>query len=377
MHLSAVVPATDGAATLDRCLAAIAAAAEPPEELVVVRGPDMAPAHGAGIVSVRSPAFGGPAAARNAGAAMASGDIVVFVDADVAVRPDVFARMRERFAADASLDAVFGSYCDHPGAPGLVSGFRNLLHHHVHQRGAGPAETFWTGLGAIRREVLLAAGGLDDGLRYLEDLELGRRLRDHGATIVLDPAIQGTHLKGYDLAAMVRTDLVERAVPWVRLALEGRASRSALNAGGRHRASAAAALAAAGGIALRRPRAAGGGAAALIGLNAGFYRLLARRLGWRGALLGPPLHVLHHLTALCGVPAGVVQHVLGAPRERRVVSPAVLRAALDRPLTSVPATPPEHAPLTPPTPLPVAPQAAGGNAAPPPADPSATRVRRR
>lgn len=58
-----------------------------------------------------------------------------------------------------------------------------------------------------------------------------------GASIELDPALQGTHLKGYTLRGMVRTDLRERAIPWVRLALEGRATTRALNAGGRHRAS--------------------------------------------------------------------------------------------------------------------------------------------
>lgn len=239
MRLSAVVPATDGAATLDRCLAAILAAEQPPEEIIVVRAPGMPAAIGPGVVSVDSPAFGGPAAARNAGALIATGDVLVFVDADVAVKPDAFARMRSWFDGP-GVDAVFGSYCDRPDAPGVVSGFRNLLHHHVHQSGAGPAETFWTGLGAIRRSMLVTAGGLDEGLRYLEDLEFGRRLVAVGASIELDPALQGTHLKGYTLRGMVRTDLRERAIPWVRLALEGRATTRALNAGGRHRASAVA-----------------------------------------------------------------------------------------------------------------------------------------
>jgi hypothetical protein len=261
------------------------------------------------------------------------------------VAPDAIARLRAAFAAG-PVDAVFGSYCDRPAAPGVVSGFRNLLHHHVHQRGAGPAETFWTGLGAIRRPVLLGVGGLDDGLRYLEDLELGRRLVEGGASIVLDPSIQGTHLKGYSLRTMVRTDLVERAIPWVRLALQGRVTTRALNAGARHRASALASVAIVAGPLARRPPVAAGGAATMLALNHAFYALLGRRLGVRGALAGPPLHVLHHLTALSGIVPAVVQHLLEDRRASRVVEPEVLQSAIDEPLESVPiATAPEVIPL--------------------------------
>ena len=101
MRLSAVVPATDGAVTLDRCLAAILAAEQPPEEIIVVRAPGMPAAIGPGVLSVDSPGFGGPAAARNAGALIATGDALVFVDADVAVRPDAFIRIRAWFDAQA------------------------------------------------------------------------------------------------------------------------------------------------------------------------------------------------------------------------------------------------------------------------------------
>ena len=113
------------------------------------------------MVVVTEPAGEGPAAARNRGAEQVAGDVIVFVDADVTVHPDALERIREAFAADPELAAVFGSYDDAPAAPQLVSQFRNLLHHHVHSSSPGPAETFWAGLGAVRREPFLAAGGFD------------------------------------------------------------------------------------------------------------------------------------------------------------------------------------------------------------------------
>jgi glycosyltransferase involved in cell wall biosynthesis len=71
MRLTTIVPATDGPPTLDRALAAIRRAQAPPEELIVVDEPRRL----------------GPAAARNRAAGEATGDVLVFVDADVEIPP--------------------------------------------------------------------------------------------------------------------------------------------------------------------------------------------------------------------------------------------------------------------------------------------------
>ena len=88
--------------------------------------------------------------ARNTGAALATGDVLVFIDADVVVHRDAMTRIRAAMAADPGLDAVYGSYDDRPADAGVVSRFRNLLHHEVHQLAAGPSPSFWAGLGAVR-----------------------------------------------------------------------------------------------------------------------------------------------------------------------------------------------------------------------------------
>jgi Glycosyl transferase family 2 len=258
---------------------------------------------------VTDPPGSGPAAARNAGAARASADVLAFVDADVVVHADLFVRMREVFAADPGLTAVFGSYDDAPEAPGVVSGFRNLLHHHVHQSSRGPVETFWAGVGAIRREAFARAGGFDER-RYpvssIEDIELGMRLARNGARIELDPRLQGTHLKRWTLASMARTDFARRGVPWVRLLVQRRSAPTMLNLGWRHRASTAAALAALAALVARRPAGAGTAALAIIALNRSFYGLLVRRLGVTQAVAGVGLHVLHHALGAASVPAGIL-----------------------------------------------------------------------
>ncbi|HYM24493.1 MAG TPA: glycosyltransferase family A protein, partial [Vicinamibacterales bacterium] len=298
VRLTAIVPATNRPATLQECLNAIAGADDPPEQTIVVDDP-----------SLTHPAF-----ARNAGARDAAGEVLVFVDADVTVHPDAFRRIRRAFTDDRTLDALFGSYDDAPAARGSVSFFRNLLHHHVHQGAPGPASTFWAGLGAVRRTAFEAAGGFSE--HPIEDIELGMRMFESRKRIVLDPGIQGKHLKNWTLWTMLRTDLVVRGIPWVGLLLEhrGSASASTLNLGWRHRLSALASLLLLAGVGLWKPLIAGAAVAMLIALNLPFYALLRRKGGLLRATAGLFLHVLHHLVAVLAVPLGALNYVARPPR---------------------------------------------------------------
>lgn len=295
LKITAIVPATDAPPTLARSLEAIRSGSRAPDELL----------------AITEPPGSGPAAARNEGARRASGEVLVFVDADVVVHPDALARIERAFAADPRLTAVFGSYDDRPEAPGAVSGFRNLLHHHVHHAGAGAAETFWAGLGAVRRDDFLAAGGFD-AERYprpsIEDIELGMRMLARGARVELEPAIQGTHLKSWSLAEGVRTDFARRGVPWVELLARSGGS-TALNLGWGHRLSAAASIAALAALARRRPLPAAAAAAVLVIANRDLYALILRRRGATQATAAVGLHALHHLTAAAALAAGLVRSV--------------------------------------------------------------------
>jgi hypothetical protein len=301
-RLTAIVPATDRPPTLTRCTEAIRSAEASPEELLVVD----------------APADAGPAEARNAGARRAGGEVLVFIDADVVVRDDAFRRIRDAFEADPALSAVFGSYDDAPEAPGPVSSFRNLLHHYVHQSSAGPATTFWAGLGAVRRDSFMSAGGFDEErfqVPSVEDIELGMRLAAAGERITLDPLLQGTHLKAWTLGQMIRTDFARRGVPWVELLVSDRerASIGDLNLGWPHRLSVLACLVGLGGLIMRRPRLVVAMAVALVAINRPFYRLLGRR-GLGTAVAGVGLHAIHHLTAAAAVPAGVIAHLFNGRR---------------------------------------------------------------
>jgi GT2 family glycosyltransferase len=289
---SVIIPATDRPPTLERCLAAIEAAAEAPAEVIVVDGP---------------PGMG-PAAARNAGVARATGSILVFVDSDVEVHADVFERIRARFEREPELAAVFGSYDDLPSVHGVVSSFRNMLHHYVHQSSGGLATTFWAGLGAVRRDSFVAIDGFDDW-RFrspsVEDIELGLRLAAAGGLIRLDPEIKGTHLKHWRLQTMLLTDLLYRGMPWTALLLERGPRAARLNLRGSSGVAALAFVLAIASLAGRRPRLAYPLALAYLTINLPFYRLMARRTGTKGGAAAVALLGVHNLASLGSAPLGV------------------------------------------------------------------------
>ncbi len=303
VSLSAVIPATDRRATLERVVAAIEGARAAPEEVIVVDRPG-------GL---------GPAGARNLGARKAVGEVIVFIDADVEVHEDVFERLRDAFEEDPGIAAVFGSYDDDPGGKGAVSDFRNLLHHYVHQQGAGLTTTFWAGLGAIRRDALLELGGFDEA-RFrrpsVEDIELGARLYRTGSRIVLDPSIQGKHLKRWTLLGMIKTDLLDRGVPWVRMMLADGSHSTVLNLGWRHRVGAGAAVVFVVALVRKDVKLASGALALQLVLDVDFYRLLYRRRGAGLVASGVALHLVHRLTSAAAVPIAVAAHLADSRRGR-------------------------------------------------------------
>ena len=299
---------------------------------------------------VSGPRGAGPAEARNWGAQRATGDLLVFVDADVVVHPDVFVEIRAAFEADPELTALFGSYDDEPAHKSAVSIFRNLLHHHVHQSSRGPAKTFWAGLGAIRRQAFLAVGGFNSasfGQPSVEDVELGMRLTDAGHRVELRPDILGTHLKRWTLTGMIRSDVLDRGLPWVVLLLNRNESPAVLNLAWRHRLSAGAAVAGVSLLRKRRPLFFTLALTALIGLNRSFYALLWRKHGARMATAGVGLHALHHLSAVAAVPLGVLAYLRSPSVRVRSIEPLEDLAQLgDPPELLRPPHPPGSEPVS-------------------------------
>jgi len=321
-RLSVIIPVRNGAATLPRVLTSLLASDLPRDtwELIVV---DDASTDGTLKIAAAlanqllrvTDGPRGPAAARNRGAEVARGDILVFIDADVCVHSTTLRGFLRVLDEAPDVGAVFGAYDLEPSAPGLMSQYRNLVHHYTHVMGAGDAETFWAGCGAVRKRVFREVGGFN-AARYtrpqIEDVELGHRIRDHGYRILLRPELQGKHLKGWSLGGSIVTDVRDRGIPWTRLLLsEGGtvARRSTLNLRTEEKLFtlmvAAAMLLSIVAFAAGEPWWMAASASLLLGVVVGNARLLrwfARQRGIGFALAVIPLRILYYF--LNGLSAG-------------------------------------------------------------------------
>ncbi|MEN9732402.1 MAG: hypothetical protein RLZ45_397, partial [Verrucomicrobiota bacterium] len=270
-----------------------------------------------GALTVEVPHRSGPARARNAGVDRVASDWVLFVDSDVVVPPDTIQRVLDIVTRQPGLAALFGAYDSNPGDPGFLSQYRNLLHQFVHLQGREEAETFWAGLGAVRVDFFRKVGGFDLRFRKpsIEDIELGGRIRDHGGAILLEKSLQATHLKRWTFASMMRTDLFDRGIPWMRLILGRKRSGTDLSLGWTARLSTVLAGIGVAGLVMVpwNPwigAIAFASLALLVGLNLPFYRYLSGLRGMRFALLAIPWHILFYLT--CGMAGvlGMIGHML-------------------------------------------------------------------
>ncbi len=327
--LSVIVPVYNSSRDLERCLAALASSTCRDFEVLVVDDGSteaiepIVQRQGFRCLRIEGP--GGPARARNRGVAAVHGTYVVFIDADVVVHADTLERFAAAFAENPQAAAVIGTYDDEPGDPGFLSQYKNLFHHYVHQASHGAVSTFWSGCGAMRRDLFLQYGGFDE-VRYrrpaIEDIELGTWMAAAGEKIVLDNRVRCQHLKRWTLKSLLKTDIFDRGIPWTKLMLRARDLPDTLNVTQTQRWCVVLAYLMLAAVAVAPWFALAGWSTLAIfilvtAINAPFYRYFAARRGWWFTLRVVPLHWLY--LWYCGLSflVGTVQHHLeGRPTGR-------------------------------------------------------------
>lgn len=315
-RFSFIVPFHRDVVSLARCLSALDPLPPDSEILVAADGAVddcrlVASMHDARVIEIEGPS--GPAAARNAASAAATGDVLVFIDADVVVSRAGLAQLARVLSEQSQVAAVFGAYDDEPADTGFMSQYKNLSHSFIHRSSATRARTFWAGFGAVRREAFQRVGGFDERFvrPCVEDIDLGYRLTNGGYEVVLDPLLSACHLKRWTLRSAIASDVFDRGIPWTQLIFRYGSMANDLNLRAEYRWSIVLAYLALAslGFGILDWRWLAGVAVCLAGLtilNRAYYRFFCRKRGGFFAVRAWSLHFVHHICNGASFAAGAL-----------------------------------------------------------------------
>ncbi|MCD5355086.1 glycosyltransferase, partial [Kineosporia mesophila] len=217
--VSIIVPNYNYARTLDLCLTAAVHQSYPRLEVIVVddgsTDDSVQIARRHRVTLIESPNRG-VSAARNLGAQNATGQILFFLDSDIALEPDAVQQAVTLLSQDPELGCVCGIYAAEPLIDdGPVEWYKVLQGHFWRVRCAGTVRAGFFSLGAVRREVFQQVGPFDETLRYTEDVEYGARLSEV-ARIELTPLLVGRHDDDAQFGLLLRKQFT-RSIPLVSL----------------------------------------------------------------------------------------------------------------------------------------------------------------
>jgi len=316
--VSVIIPNYNYARTLGLCLASVRAQTYPRIELVVVddgsTDASVAIAQDYGADVTVTPTNIGAPAARNLGALRAHGDILFFVDSDVALAPDAVAGAVALLTGDPAVGGVCGTYDAEPLIrDSLVEDVRSLqLYAWIHG-GQGDISTVYTALFAIRADVWAQIGPFDPALRHSENADYGHRLSTR-YRIVLSDTIHGRHDHD-DTLRVLLSKMFQRARMHIPLYLR----RPDFSGGPANGLRGWATLAALGAVVSAAPAPWLGPAAvavplllfaASVAMDAGMYRMVVRRKGIAFGLYFTAVWFLVNVTVALAVLTGLVQWAL-------------------------------------------------------------------
>ncbi|MFF0384939.1 glycosyltransferase family 2 protein [Streptomyces sp. NPDC004286] len=310
--VSVVVPNYNYARSLGLCLSAIQGQDYPAIEIVLVddRSTDdsVQVAAALGVEAISTGTNGGVSVARNLGAEHARGEILVFVDSDVALAPDAVSQAVRLLRADPSLGAVCGIYDPHPLIrDSRMEEYRCLQQYYALVASEGRISTVHTNTFAIRAEVFAELGGFDPRLRHTEDQDFGLRLAlRYGA--LSTSAVVGRH-DNDDTLRLVLRKVYQRTYLAIPLYLRRRGLPGGYASGPRAWASAVCLLAVA---TLLLPLLLGAGWAVVpllvlcagLACDLGLFRCVLRHKGWGFLGYFAAVNFLVNLTVAAGVIAG-------------------------------------------------------------------------
>jgi glycosyltransferase involved in cell wall biosynthesis len=224
MRLSVVIPVKNDLDNIKQCVAVLERSEKKPHEVIVVDDASSVEIKGQlfcqNLSLIRLESCKGPAYARNAGARIATGDVVVFLDSDIFVEKDTLLKIDKAFQEE-DADAVVGVLEDSP-KKNFFSDYKNLWMRYTYENAPRKSPLFFSSIAAIRRDLFLQSGGFNESITRpgIEDTFFGNVLWEQGVRPQIDPGIQVFHNKTYTLRTLMKTDFA-RSLSLTRMKLEG------------------------------------------------------------------------------------------------------------------------------------------------------------
>jgi len=192
--ISVIIPAHNEERYLDRTLKALAGQTYPKYEVIVVangctdRTEEVAAHRCDRLVMLSQKSLG---VARNLGARLAGGDLLLFLDADTTLEPMALKLISQDFAAKHAVGTLKGRPDADQLRYRLIYALKNFMHLSSLHAGSSGVIVCW-------RKQFMAIGGFDERLEVRENSELIQRLKFFGRYKYLGKVSATTSMRRYD-----------------------------------------------------------------------------------------------------------------------------------------------------------------------------------
>ena len=210
MKISIIIPTFNASLTLKECLASIFSSSFKNYEVIVVS--DNSTDDSVKIASefntniIELPENKGPGNARNEGAKIALGDILLFIDSDVIINKDSLSLIIDKFTSG-KVEAIQGVYSHEPTYESSATQFyQSYLYYYVWSINKKYASTLVTGCFAIKKDIFNKFEGFDANMQKAscEDEKFGYSLIKNGYKILILRDLQVIHRVNYNLIKFIK-----------------------------------------------------------------------------------------------------------------------------------------------------------------------------
>lgn len=222
--ISVIIPNRNGAQTIDKCLEAAFRSRYDNFEVIVVD--DCSEDNSVEIIRrypcrlIRLPEHSGAAAARNAGAREARGEVLFFIDSDCIMKEDTLdVAVRAYYTRPEAVTG--GTYTPIAHDRGFFSTFQSLFVNYSETKYPRP-DYVATHAMLIPKEIFEKSGGFDEHfMPILEDVEFSHRLRRSGVSLRMEPTLQVEHIFNFTLWASLK-NAFRKSFYWTMYSIRNR-----------------------------------------------------------------------------------------------------------------------------------------------------------